>query len=81
MKFPLIAQKKPSKIKLDAGIIYSWCTCGLSKAQPFCDNQHRQYPEATKSLKFKVEKAGDYFLCNCKHSENKPFCDGTHNKL
>ena len=24
---------------------YSICSCGLSKALPFCDNQHRPYNE------------------------------------
>lgn len=82
MKFPVIAEKQPVKVKLEANVTYSWCTCGLSKEQPFCDNAHREYPgQATKSLKFKVEKTGEYFLCQCKHSSNKPFCDGTHNKF
>ncbi len=82
MKFPVIAGKAPVKVKLEVGITYSWCSCGLSLTPPFCDNAHRQYPgKATKSLKFKVEKTDDYFLCNCKHSSNKPFCDGTHSKL
>lgn len=81
MKFPVTFDRKPSKVRLEPGITYSWCSCGVSKEQPFCDNEHRQYPEASKSLKFKVDEAGDYFLCNCKHSGNKPFCDGTHNTL
>ena len=82
MKFPLIAGKAPIKVKLEKGTTHSWCSCGLSKTPPFCDNSHREYPgEATKSLKFKVDKTGDYYLCNCKHSSNKPYCDGSHNKL
>lgn len=81
MKFPVVYANKPVKVKLEAGITYSWCTCGVSKNQPFCDNEHRQYPEASKSLKFKVDETRDYYLCNCKHSSNKPYCDGTHNKI
>ena len=80
MDFPVRAGNAPLRVWLDAEVTYSWCTCGLSKTQPFCDNEHRNHPGASKSLKFKVEKAGNYFLCNCKHSANKPYCDGTHNK-
>ena len=31
------------KIKLIKNKNYSICSCGLSKAIPFCDNEHRDY--------------------------------------
>lgn len=34
---PLIAQKGPYMIAVEAGKSYWWCACGRSKSQPFCD--------------------------------------------
>tara|TARA_B100001079_G_C15994343_1_gene333174 strand:- start:101 stop:292 length:192 start_codon:yes stop_codon:yes gene_type:complete len=31
------------KIKLLNGKSYSFCSCGLSKVLPLCDNQHRKF--------------------------------------
>ena len=31
------------KIKLQKGIKYSICSCGLSNTLPYCDNEHRKY--------------------------------------
>ena len=31
------------KIKLIKGKKYSFCSCGLSKSLPFCDNAHRSF--------------------------------------
>ena len=42
MENPASPQKSPYKVKVKKGKIYSWCTCGLSKNQPFCDNSHRK---------------------------------------
>jgi CDGSH-type Zn-finger protein len=33
------------KVKLLAGKRYSFCSCGLSKNLPYCDNAHRPYNE------------------------------------
>ena len=33
------------KIKLKKEKKYSFCSCGLSKSLPFCDNKHRPYNE------------------------------------
>ncbi|KAG5900046.1 hypothetical protein JTB14_009124 [Gonioctena quinquepunctata] len=32
-----VYDKKPFKIPLEAGKRHSWCSCGRSKSQPFCD--------------------------------------------
>ena len=33
------------KVKLFEGKRYSFCSCGLSKNLPYCDNAHRVYNE------------------------------------
>ena len=38
---PVIAQKAPYKVELLEGYRYAWCSCGLSKQQPFCDASER----------------------------------------
>ncbi len=32
---PVIAAKAPSKVELEKGKEYSWCSCGRSNNQPF----------------------------------------------
>lgn len=79
MSEPVIAQKSPLPVEVEAGKDYWWCACGLSKSQPFCDGSHKGTGLAP--MKYSVEKAGDYWLCDCKHSSKKPLCDGTHKTL
>ena len=48
------------KVKLLEGKRYSFCSCGLSKNLPYCDNAHRKYNENQgtdyKSLKIITKK-------------------------
>lgn len=76
---PTIAKKGPYKVALEEGKKYHWCTCGLSKNQPFCDGSHQG--TGFVPLAFVAQKSGDAFLCGCKHTKNPPYCDGTHNEL
>jgi len=39
MKKPAIAGKTPRPVQLEAGKTYTWCSCGESSNQPFCDGQ------------------------------------------
>lgn len=67
---PYVLEVKPGK--------YSWCSCGESKKQPFCDGSHDQtgmYP-----ILVEITEAKTISWCGCKASQNKPFCDGTHLK-
>ena len=76
---PEIPQKKPYKVLLTKGETYYWCTCGKSKAQPFCDGNHKD--TCFKPLKFTyTEETKERGLCGCKlNNESKgPFCDSTH---
>ena len=78
MPEPVIAQKSPFALELEAGTYY-WCSCGQSSNQPFCDGSHKG-GEFT-PVKTVLEEAKKVYLCGCKHTSNAPFCDGKHNKL
>ena len=76
---PVVAQKAPYGIDVEAGKTYYWCSCGRSAKQPFCDGSHK--PTEFKPIVFKQEKNEEVWLCQCKQSKDRPFCDGTHNGL
>ena len=76
---PVCAQKGPYQVKLEAGRPYSWCACGRSAKQPFCDGSHKT--TSFQPLRFVAETSGTFNLCGCKNTDDKPFCDGTHNVL
>jgi CDGSH-type Zn-finger protein len=63
---------------LEAGR-YSWCSCGYSARQPFCDDSHRLEENATnrKSYKFDVLEPVMLTLCLCKRTQRPPLCDGS----
>ncbi|CCW64852.1 unnamed protein product [Phytomonas sp. EM1] len=81
-RFVNIPQKKPYVIKLQPGRKYFWCSCGLSKKQPFCDQSHKAYNEKwntnLKPVEFTVVKEKRHMVCGCKHTQNQPFCDLSH---
>jgi CDGSH-type Zn-finger protein len=79
---PFVAELTPIKIKVEPGKIYSWCTCGLSEKQPFCDGRHKDVEGMPfKSLKIEFEKEEEVWLCRCKHTKNPPYCDGSHKHI
>lgn len=41
MKGPYVQRPGPYKVYLEANKRYGWCTCGLSKKDPFCDGSHK----------------------------------------
>tara|TARA_Y100001970_G_scaffold34903_1_gene43161 strand:+ start:289 stop:540 length:252 start_codon:yes stop_codon:yes gene_type:complete len=57
---------------------YAWCSCGLSKKQPFCDNSHKG--TEFRPLIYKAEETKKVFFCVCKQTNDQPFCDGSHSK-
>ena len=79
MKNPIIADNKPVKVKLSKGQEYHFCTCGLSKSQPFCDGSHDGTTFTPRVIV--SDKDEDAFLCACKHTRNTPFCDGSHQQF
>lgn len=76
---PVIAQKAPYPVEVEAGKTYFWCSCGRSKRQPFCDGSHKG--TGFEPVKFVAEKSGTVFFCGCKHTRTPPLCDGTHKTL
>ncbi len=76
---PLIVQKAPFKIMVEAGKKYYWCSCGLSQNQPFCDSSHKG--SGLKSVMFEAKESKVIYFCGCKYSKNGVLCDGAHNKI
>ena len=42
MTNPASPQNAPYKVKVEKDKTYSWCACGLSQKQPFCDGAHKK---------------------------------------
>lgn len=79
MDKPVVAQYKPYFVDVEAGERYLWCSCGLSKNQPWCDQSHVGTP--FKPVRYVAERSTSVLLCGCKQTGSAPFCDGTHNNL
>ena len=80
MENSLTLQKSPYKFKVKKGKIYPWCSCGLSKKQPLCDNSHKEEFTQFKPLKYLAEETKEIYFCGCKKTAHPPFCDGSHSK-
>jgi CDGSH-type Zn-finger protein len=79
MADPVIAQKAPFGVDVEEGKNYWWCSCGLSKEQPFCDGSHKG--TGLEPMKYSAEKSATVYFCGCKNTKGSPVCDGTHSKL
>jgi len=79
MADPVIAQKIPIPVEVEAGKRYFWCACGKSQNQPFCDGSHAG-TEFT-PMTYQADAAKKVFFCACKHTDGPPLCDGSHAKL
>jgi CDGSH-type Zn-finger protein len=79
---PRIADLKPLTLTLAPGK-YSWCSCGYSARQPFCDNSHRAEEHATnrRSFKFEVLEEAAVPFCMCRQTGNAPYCDRTCDRI
>jgi CDGSH-type Zn-finger protein len=78
MPEPRIAQRAPYVMQVQPGT-YTWCACGNSKKQPFCDGSHAGTGMTPRVEE--IKEARTVAWCGCKHSRTKPFCDGTHKTL
>ena len=79
MAEPVIAQKAPYGVEVEAGKTYWWCACGKSARQPFCDGSHKG--SEFSPVAYKAEQDGTAWFCGCKHTGHAPMCDGTHTTL
>lgn len=79
MSKPTIAGRAPLPIDVKAGETYWWCSCGLSKNQPFCDGSHQG--SAFMPMEWTAESDRTAFFCTCKQSERSPLCDGSHSRI
>jgi len=81
----IIAGKSPKVIKLEGGETYTWCACGRSASQPWCDGSHKGSGFVPKVFEARIpspfEKDKTSKLCMCKQTNDAPFCDGSHTKL
>ena len=76
---PIIAQKAPFAVEVEAGKSYFWCACGRSQNQPFCDGSHKT--TSLTPVKYTAEADRKVFFCGCKQSSKAPMCDGSHKSL
>ena len=79
MAEPLVAQKSPYQVTVEAGQEYFWCACGRSRKQPFCDGSHKG--TGLTPVAYDAEAAKTVWFCGCKQTAGQPLCDGTHTKL
>jgi CDGSH-type Zn-finger protein len=62
---------------LEAGTYY-WCSCGKTKASPFCDGSHKG--TGKEPMIFTLTEKKQVALCNCGRTKTPPYCDGSHLK-
>ncbi|GGO77034.1 hypothetical protein GCM10011348_05680 [Marinobacterium nitratireducens] len=72
------AGNRPARVELREGQTYTWCACGRSANQPWCDGSHQG--TGIDPVVFVAERDDTVFLCLCKSTGSPPLCDGTHNK-
>ena len=73
------SQNVPYKAKVEKDKTYFWCSCRLSKKQPFCDNSHKNQ-RYFKPIKYLARSDKEVWFCGCKRTAHQPFCDGSHSK-
>ncbi len=76
---PLIAERTPVGVEVEAGKTYKWCACGRSRTQPFCDGSHKG--TAFTPVVWTAPESKTMFFCRCKRTADAPLCDGSHKRL
>lgn len=68
----------PFAVEVEKGKTYSWCACGRSRTQPWCDGSHEDSDVVPRQ--FTAKYSEKVWLCGCRRSRHAPFCDGAHNR-
>ncbi len=76
---PRVDCVEPALVALEASRRYAWCSCGLSKKQPFCDGSHAGTDWLP--LLFTAKRTQLDWICTCKFTAQPPYCDAAHNRL
>jgi CDGSH-type Zn-finger protein len=79
MTSPVRASDTPFAVAVEPGKDYWWCSCGQSKAQPFCDGSHKVAGIFT-PVKYTATAGATVYFCGCKATASPPLCDGSHKK-
>ena len=79
MTSPVRASDTPFAIDVEQGQDYWWCSCGQSKAQPFCDGSHKAAGTFA-PVKYTAAASATVYFCGCKATGGPPLCDGSHKK-
>ena len=74
MRKPAVPKNGPYAVTVEEGVEYCWCSCGLSKSQPWCDGSHKE--TGLEPIIFIAPISAEFFMCGCKRSNNKPYCFG-----
>jgi CDGSH-type Zn-finger protein len=74
-----VASKSPFPVQVEKGKDYFWCSCGMSKGQPFCDGSHKG--SGMTPVKYTATEAKTEYFCGCKQTKSPVMCDGTHESI
>tara|TARA_B110000305_G_C18822768_1_gene352152 strand:- start:137 stop:493 length:357 start_codon:yes stop_codon:yes gene_type:complete len=75
---PKIVQKKPYLLDEKSGK-KAFCSCGLSKKDPYCDGSHKGTGFSPEIVEITEDRKVAW--CGCKNSKKGAFCDGSHKNL
>jgi CDGSH iron-sulfur domain-containing protein 3 len=75
-----IVKKGPYVLDMQPGK-YSWCSCGQTGSEPFCDGSHERLNTGMMPVELEIKYPKTVAWCGCRRTAKPPICDGTHNKL
>jgi CDGSH iron-sulfur domain-containing protein 3 len=74
MDLPVCPQRAPYVVQVVEGRRYRWCSCGLSRTQPWCDDAH--VGTRFEPVEFVAPISAEFYMCGCKATQNPPYCFG-----